>query len=148
MLMTFWPALSALTMLAWPVARSIFDLTRALLTRRARPPEVPEVALCFAAARAACVSTWLGEVRSKMLGATGGNLCMVKLNRNERTWTICTLTRTLHTRNVRKHLVRLTMRAWPVALSIFDAPFVKPVRRACARGWTFGQGASLAQLRM
>ena len=35
-------------------------LTRAL---RARPPEVPEKApfSCFAAARAACVSTWLGE---------------------------------------------------------------------------------------
>ena len=38
-------------------------LTRALRARRARPPEVPEKALfsCFAAARAACVSTWLGE---------------------------------------------------------------------------------------
>ena len=33
-----------------------FALTRALRARRARPPEVPE-----AAARAACVSTWLGE---------------------------------------------------------------------------------------
>ena len=32
-------------------------LTRALRARRARPPEVPE-----AAARAACVSTWLGEL--------------------------------------------------------------------------------------
>ena len=36
-------------------------LTRALRARRARPPEVAEIFSCFAAARAACVSTWLGE---------------------------------------------------------------------------------------
>ena len=48
-------------------------LTRALRARRARPPEVAEnlfscfaenLFSCFAAARAACVSTWLGEVRA------------------------------------------------------------------------------------
>ena len=36
-------------------------LTRALRARRARSPEVAEFS-CLAAARAACVSTWLGEV--------------------------------------------------------------------------------------
>ena len=42
----------------------LLTLTRALRARRARPPEVPEKPSlqfsCFAAARAACVSTWLG----------------------------------------------------------------------------------------
>ena len=43
--------------------RCSLALTRALRARRARPPEVAEKGLfsCFAAARAACVSTWLGE---------------------------------------------------------------------------------------
>ena len=40
-------------------------LTRALRARRARPPEVAEKFSCFAAARAACVSTWLGESLGK-----------------------------------------------------------------------------------
>ena len=39
-----------------------FALTRALRARRARPPEVFS---CSAAARAACVSTWLGEISIK-----------------------------------------------------------------------------------
>ena len=45
-------------------------LTRALRARRARPPEVARnrcLFSCFAAARAACVSTWLGEFAARML---------------------------------------------------------------------------------
>ena len=40
---------------------SPFALTRALRARRARPQSGRFS--CFAAARAACVSTWLGELR-------------------------------------------------------------------------------------
>ena len=63
-------------------ARSL-ALARALRARRARPPEVADYLLnirldylfsCFAAARAACVSTWLGEqnmdhTRIRLVGA-------------------------------------------------------------------------------
>ena len=52
-------------------------LTRALRARRARPPEVPE-----AAARAACVSTWLGEserVKTQKLASVKSHAPMEKV---------------------------------------------------------------------
>ena len=73
-MVTFWPALSALTMLVHGPSRAASLIKSEPFSR---------------AARAACASTWLDEVRSKMLCATGGHACMVKLSRNERTWTVC-----------------------------------------------------------